>query len=177
MSLSSRPSFVPCCARVLCTSYYFANACCVCARIRQKQKVSLPSAADMFDSVEAGAASFMAAPVPSAEVPLTTPKRKKTGDAGSSNNSRGSSSSKKNKTSAGAEEAAASTAGEPSNCRRLIPPQMSRPNIVTEDSAMWSSDAEVKRRRQVEAERRGGAGKGKGGKDSLTFKQREKVGY
>eukprot|EP00752_Nemacystus_decipiens_P005279 g4787.t1 len=137
-----------------------------------KPAISLPSAADLFDSVDTSAASFMSAPVASEDVPLTTPKRKNPDGGGGSSSGGG----KKSKDAKGA--AAAPNKG-------LIPPQMSRPNIVTEDSALWSSDASMKRQRQGEAERRGGAasaagvGKGKGGekgkKDSLTFKQREKA--
>lgn len=139
--------------------------------MNQKKQISLPSAADLFDSVDTSSASFMSAPVASEDVPLTTPKRKNPGGGGGSSSSGG----KKSKDSKGA--AAGPNKG-------LIPPQMSRPNIVTEDSALWSSDASMKRQRQGEAERRGAAaaaagGKGKGGekgkKDSLTFKQREKA--
>lgn len=129
-------------------------------------QVSLPSAADLFDSVDTSSASFLSAPAASAaDAPLSTPKRKKTDGGGGSSN-------KQSKDSKG---------GAGSANKGLVPPQMSRPNIVTEDSALWSSDASRKRQRQGEAERRGAAaaaagGKGKGGgaKD-LTFKQREKV--
>eukprot|EP00903_Cladosiphon_okamuranus_P009079 g8680.t1 len=137
-----------------------------------KPQISLPSAADLFDSVDTSSASFMSAPAASEDVPLTTPKRKNTDDGGGG----GGSNSKKSKDSKGA--AAGPNKG-------LIPPQMSRPNVVTEDSALWSSDASMKRQRQGEVERRGaaaaaaGGGKGKAGekgkKDSLTFKQREKA--
>ena len=131
-------------------------------------KISLPSAADLFDSVEANSASFMSAPVPSADTPLTTPKRKNKDSSG------GGSGAKKIKTpSAGEKQAAGEGGGGPS--RGLIPPQMSRPNIVTEDSALWSSDSAIKRQRQVEAEKKGRARKEKDGKDSLSYKQREKV--
>ncbi|CAM9229662.1 unnamed protein product [Hapterophycus canaliculatus] len=140
-----------------------------------KPQISLPSAADMFDSVDTSSASFMSAPVAAGDVPLTTPKRKKTdGDGGGK-----SSGNKKSKDSKGA--AAGSGSGgaggaSSSSNKGLIPPQMSRPNIVTEDSALWSSDASMKRQRQGEADRRGAAAaKGKGAKDSLTFKQREKA--
>lgn len=137
----------------------------------------------MFDSVDTSAASFMSAPAASEDIPLTTPKRKKTESGGGSSSS--SSSNKKGKDSKGgaASSSGAGAGGAPN--KGLIPPQMSRPNVVTEDSALWSSDASMKRQRQGEVERRGAAaaaaagaagGKGgKGGKDSLTFKQREKV--
>lgn len=116
----------------------------------------------------------MSAP-PTAESPLTTPKRKEEPSGGGSTNS-----AKRNKASSGAKEAGAGAgAGEQTPSRGLIPPQMNRPNIVTEDSSLWSSDAAVKRKRLMEAEKRGAAkGKGAGaagGKDSLSFKQREKV--
>ena len=136
-------------------------------------KISLPSAADLFDSVEASSASFMSAPVASADTPLTTPKRKHKDSGGGS----GSGSKKSKGPLAGEKAAAGKGDGGPS--RGLIPPQMSRPNIVTEDSALWSSDSAIKRQRQVEAEKKGRArkekGAEKGGKDSLSFKQREKV--
>lgn len=141
-------------------------------------KVSLPSAADLFDSVEANSASYMSAPVPSADTPLTTPKRKNK-DGGGSGSSSGA---KKSKTSSAGEKQAAGQGGGGGGggpSRGLIPPQMSRPNIVTEDSALWSSDSTIKRQRQVEAEKKGRARKErdaeKGGKDSLSYKQREKV--
>lgn len=131
-------------------------------------QVSLPSAADLFDSVDTSSASFMSAPVAPEDVPLTTPKRKKTDGEGSS-----SSGNKKGRESRGAAGAGAAGGGggAAGPNKGLIPPQMSRPNVVTEDSALWSSDASMKRQRQGEAERKGK----KGGKDSLTFKQREKV--
>lgn len=132
-------------------------------------QISLPSAADMFDSVDTSSASFMSAPVPAADVPLTTPKRKKADGEGGGGSSSGN---KKSKDSKGAAAGGSSSLSK----KGLIPPQMSRPNIVTEDSALWSSDATMKRQRQSEADRRGAAaGKEKGGKDSLTFKQREKA--
>lgn len=148
------------------------------------EQISLPSAADLFDSVEAGAASFMSAPVPESDVPLTTPKRKPKARDGRSNSSdpkraKGSSTGEGNN-----ERANASHSGQP---KGFIPPQMTRPNIVTEDSALWSSNASIKRQRQLEAGRRGSGGGGaaaakkgkdggeKGGKDSMSFKQREKV--
>lgn len=113
----------------------------------------------------------MSAPGPVPESPYTfAPKRKSEG-AGSSATATGGSSNKKS--TAGGEKGAK---GEPS--RGLIPPQMSRPNIVTEDVALWSSDATVKRqKRQLEMERRAGGAGGKGGVQGkeLTFKQREKV--
>ena len=139
----------------------------------RKYQISLPSAADLFDSVDTSSASFMSAPAAPEDVPLTTPKRKKTDGDGS-----GSSSNKKSRESKGAAGAGGAAAGPN---KGLIPPQMSRPNVVTEDSALWSSDASMKRQRKGEAERKGAAaaaaeGKGKkGGKDSLSFKQREKV--
>eukprot|EP00904_Undaria_pinnatifida_P001278 jgi/Undpi1/11150/HiC_scaffold_30.g13448.m1 len=138
-----------------------------------KPQISLPSAADLFDSVEASSASFMSAPVASADTPLTTPKRKHKDSGGGS----GSGSKKSKGPLAGEKAAAGKGDGGPS--RGLIPPQMSRPNIVTEDSALWSSDSAIKRQRQVEAEKKGRArkekGAEKGGKDSLSFKQREKA--
>ncbi|CAM9832762.1 unnamed protein product [Pylaiella littoralis] len=147
-------------------------------------RISLPSAADLFDSVDTSTASFMSAPAASEDVPLTTPKRKKADSGGSSGSNRRGKYSKGGTASSGG-AAAGAGAGGASN-KGLIPPQMSRPNVVTEDSALWSSDASMKRQRQGEAERRGAAaatpaaaaagGKGgKGGKDSLTFKQREKA--
>lgn len=140
-------------------------------------KISLPSAADLFDSVEANSASYMSAPVPLADTPLTTPKRKNKDGGGSGS---GSGAKKSKASSTGDKKAAGKGGGGGSGpSRGLIPPQMSRPNIVTEDSALWSSDSTIKRQRQVEAEKKGRARKEKdaekGGKDSLSYKQREKV--
>lgn len=140
-------------------------------------KISLPSAADLFDSVEANSASYMSAPVPSADTPLTTPKRKNKDGGGSGS---GSGAKKSKSSSAGDKQAAGKGGGGGGGpSRGLIPPQMSRPNIVTEDSALWSSDSAIKRQRQVEAEKKGRARKEKdaekGGKESLSYKQREKV--
>lgn len=145
----------------------------------RQEKISLPSAADLFDSVGVGSFMSPSGPAnPATDSPATaTPKRRK--DAGSINRSSSSSSSsaKRNKCNAEGEKSGGVSKG-------LIPPQMSRPNIVTEDSALWSSDASVKRQRQTAAENKragGGAGKGKGvdekgAKGSMTYKQREKVG-
>lgn len=152
----------------------------VCATIQQ---VSLPSAADLFDSVDADTASFMSAPPggagADAEMPLTTPKRKNEATDGEG---AGNSINSGNKKSKQAQVVGGKKAAEPS--RGLVPPQMSRPNIVTEDTRLWSSDATLKRQRQMaelgKGKSKGGAaGEGtdaaKGGKDSKTFKQREKV--
>ena len=139
---------------------------------RPARKVSLPSAADLFNSVDAGTASFMIAPS-SSETPVITPKRKVT--------DRGSEGTKKSKSSvAGAKEPGTSSGGDARAFKGFTPPQMSRPNIVTEDSSMWSSDATLKRQRQLEAEKRRGGderepGSGKKGGKDLNFKQREKV--
>lgn len=139
-------------------------------------KISLPSAADLFDSVDTSSASFMSAPVPSADTPLTTPKRKNKDGGGGSGSGGGA---KKSKGSGKKQAGGNGGGGGGGPSRGLIPPQMSRPNIVTEDSKLWSSDSAIKRQRQVEAEKKGRARKEKdgekGGKDSLSHKQREKV--
>lgn len=144
----------------------------------RQEKISLPSAADLFDSVGVGSFMSPSGPaIPATDSPATaTPKRRK--DGGSIHRSSiSSSSAKRNKSNAEGEKSGGVSKG-------LIPPQMSRPNIVTEDSALWSSDASVKRQRQTAAENKragGGAGNGKGvdekgAKGSMTYKQREKVG-
>ncbi|CAM9993682.1 unnamed protein product [Scytosiphon promiscuus] len=108
-----------------------------------KPQISLPSAADMFNSVDTSSASFMSAPVAAEDVPLTTPKRKKAdgdGGGGSSSGNKKSKGSKGADASSGAGGAGGASSSASSN-RGLIPPQMSRPNIVTEDSALWSPAA------------------------------------
>lgn len=92
--------------------------------------------------------------------PLTVPKRKH-GAAGSQNGS--DESNKKWKTG---------ETSEPS--RSFVPPQMSRPNVVTEDAALWSSDATLRRQRQAASSKARDDDEAKG-KESTNFKQREKV--
>lgn len=143
----------------------------------RQEKISLPSAADLFDSVGVGSFMSPSGPAnPATDSPVITEKTKCRKDGGGVNSS--SSNAKKRKSNAEGGKSGGVSRG-------LIPPQMSRPNIVTEDSALWSSDASVKRQRQTAAENKraggGGAGKGqgadeKGAKGSLSYKQREKVG-
>ncbi|CAM9300550.1 unnamed protein product [Sphacelaria rigidula] len=139
-----------------------------------KPTLSLPSAADLFDSVDT--ASFMSTPGPVPESPYT--KAPKGGDArGAGASGKNNSSGKKRKSG----DLASKGGEKKESSRGLVPPQMTRPNVVTEDSALWSSDATMKRQRQLEAERRAGGGaagsgaKGKKGNKDLSFKQREKV--
>lgn len=126
----------------------------------------------------------MSTPSSVPESPYTkTPKSTRGGGGGASSRAEtgnNGSSSKKRKT-----ENAGSKGAKKEPSRGLLPPQISRPNVVTEDSALWSSDATVKRQRQLQADRRVGARseaggakgeKGEKGKD-LSFKQREKVMY
>ncbi|CAM9125572.1 unnamed protein product [Discosporangium mesarthrocarpum] len=126
----------------------------------EKMKIALPSAADLFDSVDG--ASFMSTsapdPTPSA---MPTKRKGSPGNAGSAalKGTRGN--------------AAGNQKGDAvPRSQGLIPPQMSRPNIVTEDVGAWSSDTAVKRQRHKEAEKQGDK-KGKG--EQKSYKQREKA--
>lgn len=122
-------------------------------------KVALPSAADLFDSV--GTSSFVSpAEVDDAEVSPSLHKRK----TGGSLEGKGSGESKDKKSKPGAKN-------EPPLA--FVPPQMSRPNVVTEDATLWSTNASLKRQKQAAGGKAKSGAEGK--KDSLTYKQREKV--
>ena len=100
---------------------------------RQKPVSLLPSAADVFDSIDS--ASFMV-PLPAASEPKLTMKLKQT---------------------------LPTTEPKPKSSGLLLPPQLSRPNVSTEDAGRWSTAKSAV------------GGKGvKGGKKPETFNTKEK---
>ncbi|CAM9572290.1 unnamed protein product [Choristocarpus tenellus] len=126
----------------------------------EESKVTLPSAADLFDSVDS--ASFMPATI---SAPLPNPIVKKRKGPGKGGEVSGGTIGKSGIGSSNVTNLNSKSQG-------MIPPQMSRPNIVTEDVGAWSSDVSVKRQKQLETEKRSSDAKAK--VDGKNFKQREK---